>query len=139
MRLDPGRSPAISPVAIAFVLGSATATTSPPALAVSRLDSFSGVRLPLTACEVPCVCFQRVVRLASPAATLACPSFWQHSVWDGWLSLSIQSFRSEPCHVCFMPSLRDFHPQSRRPLLGAQLVSFCLPELGRTKPRSSST
>src|SRR6266508_3521785 len=45
-----------------------------------------------------------------------------HSVLGGWLSLSIQSFRSEPCHVCCMPSLRDFHPQSRRPLLGAPIL-----------------
>ena len=82
------------------------------------------MRLPLTACEVPCVRFPRVVRQASPAATTACPSFGQHSVLGGWLGLSIQSFRSEPCHVCSMPSLRDFHPQSRRPLLGAPHLTF---------------
>src|SRR2546422_4910884 len=125
MRFDPGRSPASSPVALASVLGSADATASPPACStVSRLDGLSGVRRPLTACEVPCVRFSNVVRLASPAATLACPSFKQHSVLGGWLSLSIQSFRSEPCHVYSMPSWRDFHPQSRRPLLGAPHFSF---------------
>src|SRR2546427_4261162 len=63
------------------------------------------------ACEVPCVRFQKVVWLASLAATLACPSFRQHSVLGGWLDLSIQFFRSEPCHVCFMPSLRTFTPE----------------------------
>jgi hypothetical protein len=101
MRFDPGRSAAVSPVATALVLGSADATASPPALTVSRLDGFSGVRLPLTACEVPCVCFQRVVRLASPAAMPACPSLRQHSVLGGWLGLSIQFFRSE--FVMFIP------------------------------------
>jgi hypothetical protein len=121
MLFDPGRSPASSPLALASVLGSVDATTSPPACCrvVSRLDCFSGVRLPLTACEVPCVRFQKVVRPASLLAMLASPSFWQHSVLGGWLDLSIQFFRSEPCHVCFMPSSRDFHPQSRQPLLGA--------------------
>src|SRR5207249_1401047 len=91
----------------------------------SGLDSLSGVRLPLAACEVPCVRFQEVVRLASPAATPACPSSRQHSVLGGWLDLSIQFFRSEHCHVVFMSILRDFHPQSRRPLLGAPHLSFC--------------
>ena len=113
----------VSPLATAWVLGSADATASPPAFGVSRLDSFSGVRLPLTACEVPCVRFTKVVRLASPSATSACPSFVQHSVLDGWLSLFIQFFSSEPCHVS-MPSLRDFHPQSQRPLLGALHFTF---------------
>src|SRR5438445_386162 len=71
---------------------------APPALfcIVSRLNCFSGVRLPLAACESPCVCFQTVVRSSAPAAGVcACPSVRQHSGLGGWLDLAIQFFRSE--------------------------------------------
>jgi len=84
-------------LSVSSVLGSDDATASPPACfsVVSRLDCFSGVRLPLAACESPCVRFQTVVRLSVPSAgACACPSVRQHSGLGGWLGLSTQVFRS---------------------------------------------
>src|SRR6266516_1707121 len=92
-----GRALETSPVSVSSVLGSGDTTSSPPALfcIVSRLNCFSGVRLPLAACESPCVCFQTVVRSSAPAAdACACPSVRQHSGLGGWLGLSTQVFRS---------------------------------------------
>src|SRR5437867_10325980 len=98
---DPGRSLETSPVSVSSVLGSGDTTPSPPALfcIVSRLDCFSGVRLPLAACESPCVRFQTVVRPSSPTAdACTCPSVRQHSGLGGWLGLSPQVFGSgSPC------------------------------------------
>ena len=69
---DPGRSLETSPLSVSSVLGSGDATPSPPAwfCVVSRLDCFSGVRLPLAACESPCVRFQTVVRPSTPLRAL---------------------------------------------------------------------
>ena len=46
---DPGRPALASPVLASAVLGSATVTSSPPALRLSRLNRFSGMRVPLAA------------------------------------------------------------------------------------------
>ena len=123
---DPGRSLEASPLTASSVLGSADATASPPACCcvVSRLDCFSGVRLPLAACEFPCVRFQSVVWSSAPAEDAStCPSDRQHSGLGGWLSLPTRSFRSG---LLFMFSCyrscsvwRDFHPQSRQTFTGA--------------------
>src|SRR5437667_8258015 len=94
---DPGRSLETLPLSVSSVLGSGDTTPSPPACCcvVSRLDCFSGVRLPLAACEFPCVRFQAVVRLlASSEVASACPSVRQHSGLGGWLSLPTRFFRS---------------------------------------------
>ncbi len=120
---DPGRSPETSPVAVSSVLGSGDATPSPPACCgVSGLDCFSGVRLPLAACELPCVRFQAVVRpSASLAGAWACPSARQHSGLGSWLGFPTQFFRAGAlfmfscCRSCsvlegFAPSEPpDFH------------------------------
>src|SRR3954466_8355223 len=89
--LDPGRSPATSPLTVAVVLGVGMSTPSPSAVRlVSRLNCFSAVRLALAADELACVSFRTVVRSDLPSSSKsACPSDRQHLAAGGWLDLSI--------------------------------------------------
>ena len=93
---DPGRFQQTSPLAVCFFLSSGDATPSSPACRnVSRLDSLSGVRLPLAACEFPCVCFPKVVRPSSPAAAGDSPGLGLHSGLGGWLGPTPRFVNSE--------------------------------------------
>src|SRR5512140_2810264 len=120
---DPGRSAPALPVVASAVLGSVTVTSSPPALRLSRLNCFSGMRVPLAAraCTWVRLSDGRSARW-NHRSTGSCPSVEQPSVLGGWLDLSIHYFRSELQRL-LPPNWGDFHPRSSTPSPSAPPLS----------------